>query len=256
VWDQFPHAIEYLVYAYLQKGADGEAAAQVERMAATKGLQPSFITAFHLASTPARYALERRAWAEAMALAPREPAALDWDRFTWPEAVTWFARGLGAAHEGKLPEARAAAARLAVLDSTATAAGEALFARSIRVLHLELRAWLAQVGGDPAGAASLMREAVALELATPKHAVTPAPTIPAQELLGDLLLEQGHAGQALAEYKSALEHYPRRFNGLLGAARAARKAGNEAEARRWYDQLLAVAGNGGRAPALAEARPR
>jgi hypothetical protein len=101
VWDEFPHAIEYLVYAYLQKGSDDDAAAQITRLRATARLEPSFKTAFHLSSTQARYALERRAWNEAALLVAREPKSLDWDRFAWPEAITRFARGLAAAHLGK-----------------------------------------------------------------------------------------------------------------------------------------------------------
>ncbi len=97
IWDEFPHAIEYLIYAYLQKGADDEAAAQLKRLRATARLEPTFKTAFHLASTQARNALERRAWSEAALLVSREPATLDWDRFAWPEAIMRFARGLGAA---------------------------------------------------------------------------------------------------------------------------------------------------------------
>ena len=112
VWDEFPHAIEYLIYAYLQMGADEQAAAQLKRLQGTGRLEPTFKTAFHLASTQARYVLERRAWAEALSLAPRQPSTLEWDRFPWAEAVTWFARGLGAAHQGQPAETRRAGQRL------------------------------------------------------------------------------------------------------------------------------------------------
>ena len=71
-----------------------------------------------------------------------------------------------------------------------------------------------------------MREAAELEASTPKHAVTPGPTLPAHELLGDLLMEQKQPAEALAAYKRSLELYPKRFNGLLGAARAARALGD------------------------------
>jgi tetratricopeptide (TPR) repeat protein len=225
VWDEFPHAIEYLVYAYLQQGADAEAKAQLERLEGTPNLQPSFKTAFHLASTRARFALERHAWSEAMALAPREPASLDWDRFTWPEAVTWFARGLGAARSGKVAEARAAAGRLDSLEAAAGRSGERLFARNIRVLRLGVAGWLAQAEGDGAQGEALLREAAALELATPKHAVTPGPTVPAEELLGDLLLEQHRPADALAAYRRSLELYPGRRNSRHGAEQAARMEG-------------------------------
>jgi tetratricopeptide (TPR) repeat protein len=254
VWDEFPHAIEYLVYAYLQQGADAEAAGQLERLRATARLEPTFKTAFHLASTRARYALERRAWGEAALLTPREPAALDWDRFTWAEAVSWFARGLGAARLGNREAAGTAGRRLRELEGATDSAGEALFARQIRVLRLELEAWLAHVEGRGDSGVALMREAAELEVSTPKPAVTPAPTLPAHELLGDLLMERAEPGEALGAYQRALELYPGRLNSLLGAARAARAMGDAAAARGYYRQLLEVADRGTRQPALTEAR--
>jgi tetratricopeptide (TPR) repeat protein len=253
VWDEFPHAIEYLVYAYLQKGADDAAAAQLKRLRATARLQPSFKTAFHLASTQARYALERRAWREAVLLAPREPATLDWDRFTWPEAIAQFARGLGAAHLGNVSDARAAGERLEELEAATRKAGEDLFARNIRVLRLELTAWIAHVSGQRESSVALMREAAELEASTPKHPVTPAPTLPAHELLGDMLLEQTQPTEALAAYKRSIESYPRRFNSLLGTARAARALGDKSLARTFYQELLEVADGGTRQSAMKEA---
>lgn len=254
VWDEYPHAVEYLVYAYLQQGLDDKAAAEVTRLRGTAQLQPTFKTAFHLASTAARYALERRAWREAIALTPRDPATLDWDRFAWPEAVTWFARGLGAARLGNTSEARAAHDRLAALEVSATSSGEALFARNIRILRLETGAWLAHAEAEPASSLKLMGEAADLELATPKHAVTPAPTLPAHELWGDLLAEQKNHREALAMYRRALELYPRRFNSLLGAARAAVALNDKVSAKGYYQWLLDVAGSGTRAVELDEAR--
>jgi tetratricopeptide (TPR) repeat protein len=254
VWDEFPHAVEYLVYAYLQKGMDDRAAAQLKRLRATASLEPTFKTAFHLASTQARYALERRAWKEAVSLIPREPATLDWDRFTWPEAVEQFARGLGAAHLGKAGEARAAVKRLEELEGVTRNAGEELFARNIQVLRLELSAWFAHVEGDRESSVALMREAAELEASTPKHAVTPGPTLPAQELLGDLFMEQKQPAEALAAYRRSMELYPKRFNGLLGAARAARALGNDTLTRSFYRELLQIADGGRRRPSLKEAQ--
>lgn len=221
VWDEFAHAIEYLVYADLQLGADDSARAAIERLRRTERLQPTFKTAFHLASTAARYALERHAWGEARALVPRDPPALDWDEFQWAEAVTWFARGLGAAHQGAVADARAANARLAELEASAGRSGEDLFARQIGILRLGVAGWLAQSEGKRDSAVALLRQAAALEAATPKPAVTPAPTMPAEELLGDLLLEQHRPAEALAAYRRSLAQYPNRRNSLRGAARAA-----------------------------------
>ncbi|CAN5868226.1 hypothetical protein BH23GEM9_BH23GEM9_29550 [soil metagenome] len=254
VWDEFPHAIEYVVYAYLQQGADLEAAAQLKRLHETPQLEPTFKTAFHLASTRARYTLERRAWREAASLIPREAQGLDWDRFTWPEAVTWFAKGLGAARELRTDEARVSVDRLAALGEKARAAGEDLWARNIRVLELEVRVWLAYAEGDEAFSLGLAREAAELESSTPKHSVTPGPILPAHELWADLLLEQRHTADALAMYRTSLELYPKRFNSLIGAARAAAATGDAVTAREYYHELLTVAVGSGRREELEEAR--
>jgi len=254
VWDEFPHAIEYLVYADLQLGADDRALAQLRRLRSTERLQPTFKTAFHLASTAARYALERHEWREAMALPPRDPPSLAWDQFPWAEAVTWFSHGLGAARVGATDSARAASARLTALETAAARSGEALFARQIELLRLGVEGWLAQADRRPDSAAALLRRAAELEAGTPKPAVTPAPTIPALELLGDLLLEQRRPADALAAYRSALDAYPRRLNSLLGAARAARAAGDRDLAVTCYRQVLEQAGHGSRTSIVREAR--
>jgi tetratricopeptide (TPR) repeat protein len=254
VSDEFPHAIEYLVYAYLQQGADERAARDLKRLHTTARLEPTFKTGFHLVSTKARFALERRAWNEAAQIVPREPATLDWQRLTWPEAIAQFARGLGLVHLGRLNEARGAAERLQELEATARDTKEELFARNIRMLRLELNAWLAHKAGKMDSSVALMKEAADLEASTPKHAVTPGPTLPAWELWGDLLMEQNQPEKALVAYKRSMELYPKRFNGLLGAARAARALGDETSACRSYRQLLEVADGETRRPALKEAR--
>ncbi len=254
VWDEFPHAIEYLVYGYLQQGQDDAAAAQGKRLRDTAYPEPSFKTAFHLASTPARSALERRAWEEAAKIVPREPASLDWDRFSWPEAISRFAQGLGAAHLGKVAEAKAAAARLVELEASTRKTGEELFARNIKILQLELQAWIAHVEQHSTEAVTLMREAVELENSTPKAPVTPGPTLPALELMGDLLMEQNQLSEALVSYRRSLKLYPNRFNSLLGAARAAHAFKDAGAARTYYQELLKVAEKGKREPALKEAR--
>lgn len=247
VWDEFAHAIEYLVYAYLQQGADKEAEAQLQRLHGAARMEPTFKTAFHLASTQARYVLERRAWKEATAIVPRSPASLDWDRFMWAEATARFARGLGFAHVGNKAEVEATLGRLTELEAAARKIGEDLFARNIKILNLELAAWSAHN-------VELMREAVELELTTPKHAVTPGPTLPALELLGDLHMEQRNPRAALDAYQRSLKTYPRRFNSLLGAARAARESGDAATSRAMYTELLAMAAASSRRDVIEEAK--
>src|SRR2546423_5818882 len=237
VWDEFCHAIEYLIYAYLQKHDYAASAAQLQRLRTTPRLEPSFKTAVHLMSTQARYALERRAWNEAAQIVPRQPTNLNWDRFTWPEAIARFARGLGAAHLGRINEAKTESQRLTELEAATNKMGEELFARNIRVLRLELDSWIVHVEGQEAASISLMSQAAELEESTPKHAVTPGPTVPAAELFGDLLMEQKRAAGALAAYQHSLELYPRRFNSLLGASRAAKALGNAELASKYRREL-------------------
>jgi tetratricopeptide (TPR) repeat protein len=153
-----------------------------------------------------------------------------------------------------MDDARAASTRVSALVGRARDAGEELFARNIEILDLELRAWLAHAAGAQDSAVALMRRPVHLEISTPKHAVTPAPTLPASELLGDLLLEQGHAAEAVDAYRESLEHYPARFNSLLGAARAARRAGDATAAGRLYRKLVDVADPKSVRPGIGEAR--
>lgn len=254
VWDEFPHAIEYLVYAYLQQADDKAAAAQMDRLISTKDLQPTFKTAFNLSSIPARFALERRKWREAADLTPRPYDDLKWDRYPWPEAVTWFAKGLAAAHLNRVDDTRKADHRLQELEGVAEASGEKLFAGQIRILRLAVEAWVAQAQGKAETALELMREAAELEASTPKHPVTPAQTLPADELLGDLLMELGKPDRALSAFKRSLQLYPNRFNGLLGAARAARALKDAEAARRFYAQLLKVSSSESSRDGVREAR--
>ncbi len=254
VWDEFAHAIEYLVYAYLQQGADGEAGKQLQRLHTTKQIEPSFKTAFHLASTQARYALERRAWNEAAQITPRSPSYLNWDRFPWAEAISHFARGLGAVHVGKHKEIAPALARLEELETAARENGEDLFARNIHILRLELSAWSAHKQGEQARGINLMREAAEVEASTPKHAVTPGPTVPALEMLGDLFMQQNDAASALSAYEESLKAYPRRFNSLLGAAKAARQISDKERAAMFYKQLLEVGTHNSRGEVRREAQ--
>src|SRR5207253_11143709 len=114
------------------------AAAHLQRLRTTKRFKPSFKTAFHLMSPQARYALERRAWNEAAQIVPRQPAKLNWDRFTWPEAIARYARGLGAAHLGRINDAKRGSERLNELEAASAKMGEELFTRNIRMLRLEL----------------------------------------------------------------------------------------------------------------------
>ncbi len=253
VWDEFPHTIEYLVYALLQVGDDSAAAMAMARLQQTTNLQPSFKTAFHLSSIPARYALERRDWTQASRLTPRPDSTLTWDLFPWPEAVTWFARGIGAIRTRNVPAAQEAQRHLSALRDASQRMGEDLFARQTEILRLSVAAWLAEAAANTDSALALMQQAVRLEASTPKPPVTPAPILPASELLGDLLLELDRPAAALQAYEAALKSEPGRFNSLAGAARSAGRAGDTSLARTYYRELLRLAAKQSRRPELAEA---
>lgn len=254
IWDEYPHAVEYLVYALLQKGDDEAAHEHIDALHAATELQPSFKTAFHLASTSARYAVERRDWSMASALPARTPGYLAWDAFWWPEAVTWHARGLGAAHLDDLDATEASLRRMSELEELASAAGEAYFATQIRILRLEVSAWEALARGNRERAVARMVEAVRLEEETPKHPVTPGATVPAREMLGDLYFELGEYPNALVEYKRVIERIPARLNTVLGLARTSEALGDGTAALRYYRRVVDLAVPGSAREGVVEAR--
>lgn len=242
----FPHNPAYLLYAHLQRADDGRAlevlTAVQKQMKARRRYQQEFVCAFHLAAMPARYAVERRAWGEAAALAPRTPEALGWDRYPWPEALTWFARGLGAAQDGDPAEARPAEARMRELSERAAALGEPTWQVYIEVDRRILTGWIAQAEGDAETAVAAIRSAAELEATVQKDPVTPGALYPPLEALGDLLLELGRSAEALEAYEAALEAWPGRYRALLGAARSGRNAGDVETARVYYGRLLETVG--------------
>ncbi|MDX1501541.1 MAG: hypothetical protein R3325_04195 [Thermoanaerobaculia bacterium] len=251
----YPHALDYLLYAHLQRAEDERAREILAAAQSKDGYQPSFISAFHLAAMPARYAVERRQWADAAALAERSPESIPWDEFPWPVAMNQFARGLGAARGGDPEGAREAIEKLARQEAQAQEAGEEYFATQIEISRLAVEAWAAHAGGESAKALELMRASAELEASTQKHPVTPGAILPSYELLGDLHAELGQPGEALAAYEASLQAWPGRFNSLLGAARAAAAAGDDTRARSYYSSLLELASEPGSArPELEEAR--
>jgi tetratricopeptide (TPR) repeat protein len=241
----YPHALDYLLYAHLQKGDDARSRQVLdEALTRDERYEENFVSAFHLAVMPARFAVERRDWHAAAALEPRSPAYLAWDRYWWPEALSWFARGLGAVHTGDLDTARQAERRMIALRDRARDADETGFATYIEVDRLILNGWIAHATGE-ADAEARLREAARLEGTVEKHVVTPGALLPPNEALGDLLMAQDRPGDALASYERSLEIWPNRYNSLLGAARAARAADDPARARVHYAALLEVVGASG-----------
>lgn len=235
------HALDYLVYGHLQRGEDS-AAREVWQSAQANGPhQANFPGAFHLASMPARLAVEARDWEAAKDIKPRVPDYIGWDAFSWPEGISWFARGLGAAHTGDLAAAREAEQRLATLGESAKSAADRRFSTYIDVDRLILAGWIAHAEDKPERALARMRAAGELEATVEKHPVTPGALLPPYEALGDLLLALDRPEDALAAYERSDRTWPKRYNTLSGAARAAQAAGDEQSAAQWTQRLREVA---------------
>ncbi len=249
------HALDYQVYAYLQQGDQQQAQTIIDQLfTEEQPFQGTFISAFHLSSMPARYAVERRDWKQAQAIIPRNPDSVKWEKFFWAEAISWFAKGLGAVHQGDAQKAQQAELNMIQLRDKARQAGEEGFATYIEIDRLILSSWQAYSKGQEKRALRLARKAVDLETQIEKHPVTPGALYPAQEALGDLLFELGSYRKALSAYEDSLITWPKRFNSILGAARAAKAANLDEKANDYYGELLLIAlGAKSNRPQLTEA---
>ncbi|HVR42017.1 MAG TPA: hypothetical protein VMS56_01125 [Thermoanaerobaculia bacterium] len=243
-WDSL-HAWDYLAYAHLQRGEDAEVEALMREMREVSKLDANSFAAYYaLAAVPARYALERRDWAGAAALEV-EPAGLAWEKIPYAEALTAFARAVGAARRGEVGRAREDLARLGELRGRLESANNAYWAEQVRITELLAEGWIARAEGRDDDALARLRSAADREDATEKSPVTPGAVVPAREMLGDLLLELGRPSDALAEYERSLADNPNRLNGLTGAARAAQLAGARAKALDYYARVGKLLGGAG-----------
>lgn len=243
-WDEQLHAMDYLAYAYLQGAQDRQAAGVLEELNRIRRVDPpSFKVAYAFTAIPARYALERRRWAEAAALPspPGNMEAFPWPRFRWAESHTFYARAIGAARTGDTAAARREVERLGdIRQALAEVKGDYDWAKQVEIERQVASGWLAHAEGRNEEALRLMRAAAELDDATEKHPVTPGALLPAREQLGELLLELKQPAAALREFETSLLSTPNRFNGLYGAARAARRAADEKRAETYYTKLLAL----------------
>jgi hypothetical protein len=257
-WDERLHAMDYLVYGYLQLGQDAKARQVLDELNAIRRVDPpNFKVAYAFSAIPARFALERRRWDEAAALTlpPNASRIVPWSNFRWAEAHILFARAIGAARGGKLEPARQDLARLAEIGKAlGSRAGEYDWAKQVEIQRQVAAAWLAAGEGRTDPALALMRSAADLDDATEKHPVTPGAVLPTREQLGELLLTLDRPADALVAFEESLRRTPGRLAGTYGAARAARLAGNRAKAREHYTVLAALCGEDCSRPELAEAR--
>jgi hypothetical protein len=210
------HAMDYLVYAYLQSGRDAAAFEVVQQLANMPQLNPgSFKVGYASTAIPVRYAVERGQWAEAARILPPPGAP--------PHviAVAVWARGVGLARTGRATEAHAEIDKLGQIEQQLLTAGNDYWAAQARIQKREVMAWSAQADGKPDQAVAFLRQAADEEDAIEKLPVTPGPIVPAREQLGDLLLEENQPALASKEFQTALVNAPGRRGSLQGAARAA-----------------------------------
>ena len=241
----YPHAEDYLIYAYLQQADETKARGTLASLDARNNYQPTFVSGYALASMPARFALERKQWSDAAQLPLRKPNTFPWEKFPQVEAFTYFARALGAARSGKLSAAKQNLNTLTKLLQRTQEAGQIYWATLIEAQHKAISAWVSYAEGDKEQALAMLQGAADQEDSVDKHPVTPGSVLPVRELLGDMLLLEGNNKAALAAYEASLKISPNRYYSLHGAGRAAELAGNAEKARQYYSQLVELSGNNG-----------
>jgi tetratricopeptide (TPR) repeat protein len=228
-----PHAYDFMAYAHLQLGQDAKARALIEESAAIKKLIGARLAgATAQAAVPARYMLERQDWRGAAQLAPLGtgiPPA---------EAITHFARALGAARTGEFAAAQSDIEKLNEIRTGLEKANQSYWAGQVEIEVLAAQAWLAQSQGKQAEALKFMRAAADLEDGSEKHVAMENRLYPMRELLGDLLMEQGQPREALKEYEASMKSARERLRGYYGAARAAEATGDKQKATTYFSELL------------------
>jgi tetratricopeptide (TPR) repeat protein len=250
----YVHAVDYLIYGYLQRGEDRKARQVYEELMSLKDpLQVHIATAYPLASVPARLTLERHKWSDAAMLEPQTPSDYPWDSSPAMEAITHFARAIGAANSGNAKEARQSIDKLKELENK-TVKTSGYWAKQVEIQRSSAVAWLMYREGKKTNALKIMQKAAGLEASTEKHPVTPGSVLPARELLADMLIDMGRYKEAFAEYETALKRNSNRFNSLYGAGRAAEMEGDKERAALYYTKLVDMAAAGSKRERLHHAR--
>jgi len=244
------HAMDYQVYALLQLAQDREARDVIGEMLEVKGYNANVRGApYAIAASQARYFIETADWKRAAQM------QVSSTRFPYVDAITHFARALGAARSGDPGAAKADVARLAELADKLKHDKDEYWAGQVDIQRQVAAAWVLHAEGKREEALAMMKAAADAEDRTEKSIVTPGPLAPARELYGAMLLERGMAGEALAQFEATLAKEPNRFNAYAGAAEAAKRSGDAKKARAYSEKLVALAGSGNSArPALVAAR--
>jgi hypothetical protein len=238
-WVSEIHALDYLVYAYLQLGDNAKAQAEMNKMKNIKEVFPAdhFASAYALIAVPSRLAIENKNWELATQL-ELPKTKLDWDKAHWPKAMLHFSRALGFSNIGNSTGAEKELKSLIILREKLNEAKKTYESGQVTIQIESVRGWIEYSKGNSNKAIEYMKLASNLESKTSKAAVTPGEIIPADELLADLYLALNKPRQALESYEQNLKGHPYRFNGIYGAAKAAEKLNDIRLAVYYFDQLV------------------
>jgi tetratricopeptide (TPR) repeat protein len=246
--DQALHAMDYMTYAYLQLGRDGDARKTLDEARALTGLTGVAAGPYALAAMPARLAVERGDWRAAAQLEPVP------GKYPYTEAMTHFARALGAARSGDPAAAQKDIERIAALRDQLRAAKNEYWANEVEVMRLSSLAWVSLAQKKSDDALALMRQAADMEDKSEKNIITPGRLLPARELLGDMLLEMKRPAEALKEYEASQVREPSRYRGLYGAGMAASQSGDKAKAKQYFSRLIDMVGSASSRTEVGNAR--
>jgi hypothetical protein len=246
------HAMDYLIYAYLQKGNNAKANELYQYLQSVNKLVAS-TGPYNFGAIPARIFLENKDWVKAAQL-KQHPSNVNWGEFPWEKALTHFARVLGATHIGDHDSAEKDLAILEALHKELIKRDDQYEADQVLVQIKSSEAWINLGKSNNEKALALMQEAADMEDRIGKHPKTPGEVLPARELLGDMLLALNKPEEALKAYQIDLESHPNRFNGIYGAAIASKRLGDWEKANMYFEELLKVTeGVTSNRPEIAEA---
>ena len=222
----YPHAMDYLIYGYLQLGDGGKAKRALEQVGSHHPIQAVFPTAYALAAIPARVALEQKNWHQASQLKTQHPSYIPWQKFPQVEAITYYARGLGAARSGDLNLAEKNVKVLNDLYEKTKITSPGYWAPLVDAQRTVVNAWISFGKGKKEQALIQLRQAADIEDSIDKEPVTPGAVLPARELLADMLKLNGDYSGALRAYKLNLTISPNRLNSVTGVNEAHLKISN------------------------------
>lgn len=239
-WDEELHMIDYLAYAYLQKGENELAKKQWDYLKTINKVNPyNFKVAYSFAAVPSRYVLENKLWKEAATLTTHIGKE-QWEKFPWQEAIIHFTRSLGAAHIGDIASAKKEQTIMMTLHDSLISQKDQYRAKQVMIQVNAAGAWILLKEGKKDEALKMMTLAADMEDETEKHPVSPGEVLPARELLADMWMELKEPAKALQAYEATLKKRPNRFNALYGAALAARQLDKKDKTAGYYKQLVTV----------------